>query len=325
MINEPMLLPTQKPSPHWPDKHAIRLKRILVPTDFSDASREALPYAVNFARQFGATLTLVHVLPPLLPADPGQSGIFLEPEHRAREGSMRLARFREDELPPDLPIAPVVLEGDTAQQITRLAEASETDLILISTHGYTGLKHVWLGSRAERIVRHAHCPVLVVRHQPVPLRFPESTACRFRRILVPTDFSAASRKAMAYGAALARPCEGQVTLLHVIEPPPYPEFGYAHIPIKEAKQKKAARQVLDLLAQELADPSLGDAPVIRTGNASHEITEQARQQTADLIVIATHGRNGLAHAVLGSTAERVVRHAPCPVLVVRAREHEFLV
>ena len=186
------------------------------------------------------------------------------------------------------------------------------------------MKHLWLGSTAERIVRHAPCPVLVVREQPVSVRFPGDVLCRFQRILVPTDFSEASRPALRYATAFAQPCGSEVTLVHVIEPSPYPEFGYAAIPVKEAGLKREANEKLEVQCRELARAGVKASSVIRTGNAFHEIAEQAREQNADLIVIATHGRGAVAHALVGSTAERVVRHAPCPVLVVREREREFV-
>jgi nucleotide-binding universal stress UspA family protein len=119
-------------------------------------------------------------------------------------------------------------------------------------------------------------------------------------------------------------CAGEITLVHVIEPPPYPEFGYAHIPSKEADRKRAANENLEAQCQKLARGGVKSSSVLRSGNAFHEIAEQAREQSTDLIVIATHGRGVIARALLGSTTERVVRHAPCPVLVVREREREFL-
>src|SRR6185295_12297550 len=125
-----------------------------------------------------------------------------------------------------------------AREIVQLAQEIEAGLILTATHGHTGLTHLWLGSTAERIVRHAPCPVLVARERPVPVRFPGETFCRFRRILVPTDFSDPAGKALRYASALTQPCGGEIILIHVIEPPPYPEFGYAHIPEKEAGLKR---------------------------------------------------------------------------------------
>ena len=318
-------MPTTNPSAP-PDlaPSVTRLKRILVTTDFSEPSRQALPLATEFARQFGATLTLVHVFPTAMPAELSHLGVVIEQKRMAAEAGERLASFRARELPANLRVETVLLGGGPAHAITRFAKESEIDLILTATHGHTGLKHFWLGSTAERIVQHAPCPVLVMREQPVPVRFPGDVLCRFHRILVPTDFSEASRQAVRYATAFAQPCGSEVTLVHVIEPAPYPEFGYAHIPAKEAGLKRAASEKLDAESQELARAGVKASAVIRTGSAFHEIAEQAREQTNDLIVIATHGRGAIAHALLGSTAERVVRHAPCPVLVVREREREFV-
>ncbi len=87
---------------------------------------------------------------------------------------------------------------------------------------------------------------------------------------------------------------------------------------------QAVQEKLDVLAHELANADVNGSSAIRTGNAFHEIAEQASEQCADLIIVAAHGRDAIVHALLGSTAERVVRHAPCPVLIVREREREFV-
>jgi len=315
---------TDSPAAVEPAPAVVALKRILVTTDFSEASRQALPLAVAFARQFRATLSLVHVFPTTWPVELSHLGIVLEQERLAAEAGQRLARFRERELPANLPVETVLLKGGPGHEISQFAKYSEVDLILAAPHGYSGFRHFWIGSTAERIVRHAPCPVLVVREQPVPMRFPDDVLCRFRHILVPTDFSQASRQALRYAAAFARPCASEVALVHVIEPPPYPEFGYAHIPAKEATLKREVYEKLEEPVQELAHAGVKAASVIRHGGAAHEIAAQAREQSSDLIVIATHGRGAIAHALLGSTAERVVRHAPCPVLVVRERERDFV-
>lgn len=297
------------------------MKRILVTTDFSDASRQAFPVACELARRLGASLTLAYVFPTTLPAELSHIGIIIEQRGRAAEARQRLARFRERELPMNQPIDLVILEGGPAHEICTFARDAEMDLILTATHGHTGLKHLWLGSTVERIVRHAPCPVLVVREQVVPLCVPAEVPCRFQRIVVPVDFSEAGRPALRSAEAFALACSGEVTLVHVIEPPPYPEFGYAHIPTREAGLKHSAAAKLGELQAELGLAGVTAGTVIRTGAAYHEITAVAREQNAGLIVIATQGRGALAHALLGSTAERVVRHAPCPVLVVRSSPH----
>jgi nucleotide-binding universal stress UspA family protein len=300
------------------------LKRILLATDFSVASKLALPLGVELAREFGAEIDLVHVLPVLLPGEVTTFNMVAITSQLAGEAETRLTQFRKNELPREIPVTPTLLSGEAALEINRFAQASRTDLILITTHGHTGLKHFWLGSTAERIVRHAPCPVLIQRESVVPVRFPGASLCRFRRILAPTDFSEASTHALDYAAALVGRCQGEVTLLHVMEPSPYPEFGYAHMAVKEAQISHAVQQQLSKLAKTLKAAGVQSHTSSRVGAAFHEITEAAREQSMDLIVIATHGGSGLGTLVFGSTAERVVRHAPCPVLVVREHEHEFL-
>lgn len=302
----------------------IRLKRILVPTDFSETARQALPVAVELASQFGATITLTHVFPAALPTELSRLGLLFEQRRLAAEARKRLLRFRKQELPANLAVETASLEGGPAYEINRFAKDFETDLIVTATHGHTGLKHVWLGSTAERIVRHAPCPVMVVRPQPASPRFPGEGVGRFLRILLPVDFSQGSQCALSYAAALAQACAGGITLVHVIEPPPYPQFGYARIPTKEAGLRRSARKKLEPLAAKFNRSGIKTSIVIRHGSAFQEISSQAREAGDDLIVIATRGRGTVAHALLGSTAERVVRHAPCTVVVVREHEHDFL-
>lgn len=143
-----------------------RIRRILVPLDFSENARKAVRYAVSFARQFGATITLLHVVEPLIyPADSG----FVPVEAQTWEGNLvketqsRLDALSRQEIPADLEVEALVTTGNAFNEIAEIAREREIDLLIITTHGYTGLKHLFLGSTAERVVRHAPCPVMVVR------------------------------------------------------------------------------------------------------------------------------------------------------------------
>src|SRR5262245_60035685 len=302
-------------SPATTQPPVLRLRKILVPTDFSDASKQALPYAVALARQFNASITVIHVVPAPVPAGLNHIGIVLEEKRLTSEAETALARFREKEFPPELKLDTLLLAGGPAHTLCEAAKTVEADLIILATHGHTGLKHFLLGSTAERVVRHAPCPVLVVREHWLEIKFPREPAFTFKRILAPIDFSEASRKALCYAASFARQFDGATTLLHVVEPPPYPEFGYAPVPLQEAKRKQAAQEKLERLRNEppLNLALCADAG-IRTGNASHEIVSHATDEKTDLIILSTHGHTGLVHMLLGSTTEKVVRHAPCPVL-----------
>jgi len=139
------------------------LKRIVVTTDFSEQSKKAIPYAVAFARKFEASLVLLYVVPGHLPAELSHIGIVLEERRLLKEAHERLPRFRQAELDPKLRVETLVLNGGPANEICRMAETQGADLIVIATHGHTGLKHFMVGSVTENVVRHAPCPVLVVR------------------------------------------------------------------------------------------------------------------------------------------------------------------
>jgi nucleotide-binding universal stress UspA family protein len=145
----------------------FKLKKILVPIDFSGCSKKALQYAIPLARQFGASLTLLHVVQMSYPV----GGEFATVDYTLCEKELcdltekQLAVLAREEISAGVPAATLVRRGYPVQQIIDAASELEIDLILLSTHGHTGLKHVFLGSTAENVVRRAPCPVLVVRER----------------------------------------------------------------------------------------------------------------------------------------------------------------
>jgi universal stress protein A len=139
-----------------------------------------------------------------------------------------------------------------------------------------------------------------------------------RTILVPVDLSEPSKKALRYAFALAQQFDAKLILLYAVEPVATPDFAYHPLMIETEKVVAAAEERLKkLCAEEVIEPSRIEKTLVRKGVAHDQITDAAKSSKADLIVIATHGHTGLKHVLLGSTAERVVRHASCPVLVVR--------
>jgi nucleotide-binding universal stress UspA family protein len=159
---------------------------------------------------------------------------------------------------------------------------------------------------------------------PAALAADSRAAFALKRILVPMDFSDCSRKALSYAAAFAQQFQARLTLLHILEPyVPVPELSIVAPESIEGQMRETAERELRAVQQALGEEICAKT-VMRTGTPFVEITEAARELGSDLIIISTHGHTGLAHVLLGSTAEKVVRHAPCPVLVVREREHEFV-
>lgn len=147
---------------------------------------------------------------------------------------------------------------------------------------------------------------------------------KLKKILIPVDFSECSRKALRYAIPLARQFGARLILLHVVQ------MNYAYGESMALDYSLLERQLIDAGAEQLArvarneiEEAIPSETLVRNGGAAREIVAAARELECDLIIISTHGHTGLKHVFLGSTTERVVRHAPCPVLVVREREHEF--
>ena len=167
---------------------------------------------------------------------------------------------------------------------------------------------------------------VVVELEPKDTGFPPVALPEFRikRILVPVDFSEPSRKALHYAVYFAKQFNAEILLLHVVEPsPPPPDYLAVNSSSLENSLREEAAGRLSRWRGEIASQT----PVrtsVRSGNACLEIIRTADENNIDLIIMGTHGRMGLAHLFLGSTAERVVRQGPCPAMVVRERQHDFL-
>jgi nucleotide-binding universal stress UspA family protein len=150
---------------------------------------------------------------------------------------------------------------------------------------------------------------------------------RLRSILVPVDFSPCSDKALDYAVAFSKQFGAGLVLLHVVEPMVYPENYLAVPTVNEdinASLTKAAEEKLGIQRERIGVDDSKVEGMTRLGRPYVEIVEAAKAAGADLIILGTHGHTGLKHVLLGSTAERVVRHAPCPVLTVRDPEHDFI-
>ena len=147
------------------DKALFRAERILVPLDFSDASRSALRYADSMAKQSGGKLVLFYALEPVGTPDFAYHPLMMESKQAEASARLQLDKMCLEEGVPETRISDTIAHsgGVAHAQITDMAEKLGVDLIVIATQGNTGLKHVLLGSTTERVVRHAHCPVLVVR------------------------------------------------------------------------------------------------------------------------------------------------------------------
>jgi nucleotide-binding universal stress UspA family protein len=299
-----------------------QIRSVLVPIDFSQPSLTAIEMALPLIKRFGATLHFVHVFEPDYSLS-SMTGIpLMVPEiDVGRRVRRRLQHLAESKSIPLRRENIHAIKGQPFEQICQLAREIEIDLIVMATRGNTGLKHLALGSTTERVVRYSPCPVLVVRGNYTE-RKPAPGITTFRKILVPVDFSDCSMKGLEYAKGMAPQLHAKLILLNSIALQYYvasDEYARYDFPRLVQQTDLAARQQMHDLVQETDWSGLEVKTSHRIGHAGAEICMQAKDDDVDLIVISTHGRTGFKHVFLGSTAEYVVRHASCPVLVVPAQ------
>ncbi len=300
----------------------IRLGKIVVPTDFSEPSKEALCYAGALAERYKAKVLLLHVL----------ESDMMDPL-RAIEGGQDLTRKlkadRQDHLEGLMKLEDLagieaesrIVEGTPAYEIIEAAKDYGAELIVLGTHGLSGPERVFFGSIAERIVRMAPIPVLTVRrpeHGFVECSIGARRVVGLKNILMPTDFSEASAYAARYACALAKEYEAQLHVLHVA-------WTATTGPDREFLEKEVKAEAKNSIGQFM-EKECKELKVVRevgSGTPFQEIVVEARKKDADLIVMGTHGRTFLKYALLGSVTSKVVRKAPCPVLTVRHPGHRF--
>jgi nucleotide-binding universal stress UspA family protein len=296
----------EKANAHLTDR--VSLNKILVTTDFSEASDRALDYAIALARRYDARIYLAHVITP----DPFQ---FAEPQ-LAQATYEKVRQAAEEGITNILisgklrgvPHEVLLEEGNVWPILEKLIREHEIDLVVSGTHGRGKVQKMLIGSVAEEIFRRANPPVLTVG----PAASGESQKeVALTHILLATDFGTGAEKAAAYAFSLAQEHNAAVTLLHVVETATtYTEESVAR---REAINQVRMKELMPEGAEDWCKPQFR----VTFGSAVQDILAVARQCQADLIVMGAKGRNSLAgHAPL-TIAYNVVTKATCPVLTVR--------
>jgi nucleotide-binding universal stress UspA family protein len=318
--------PLTRPRRDSARRASFKIANILVPLDFSRRSFKALKYALLFAARFGSTLHLAHAFDyeypmSILAAMP----LAISESEVARRARRRLQAAAKKHA---LDLAPEnchVVKGRASDAVCQLARRLQTDLIVATTHGYTGLRHVLLGSTAERIVQHSPCGVLVVReHEREFVRETGSAAnskgtIRLKKILVPLDFSGCSMAGLESAVQFAKIWDARLVAFNCVPLQTfamYGEYGGRDSTALAQSAQQAAREQMDEIVSSLRSQKIIVQGVVALGAPAQNICDYARAHEVDLIITSTHGSSGLVHLLLGSTAEHVVRYAHCPVLVL---------
>jgi len=297
-------------------------RKVLVPLDGSPFAERVLAFLRHLARPDATELLLVHI------SQPSQYYTVLVPDavHTVdvtywKEQAEKYLQRKTQELQSEgYDVESVLSDGDVASSICDVADAQDVDLIAMTTHGRSGIEKWVLGSVADRVIRSAHQPVFLVRPQEEP-----TPATPIDRILVPLDGSRLAEQALSEAIELAKANKSEIWLLQSVEFPEYwgEEYAGMHaMPalISTEEQEAAAREYLRQSAEQLTSAGISVQIVVTTGHAASAISDVVADNEIDLIVMSTHGRSGLSRWVFGSVAEKVVRLAECPVLLIRAPE-----
>jgi nucleotide-binding universal stress UspA family protein len=301
----------------------VNITSILCPVDFSASSRRALEYAVRIGRWYGAGVTALHILPdlPVIDAVPlyrGQPLVLKEQDPAAIRKELEAFAGAVSQ---GTRVATELLEArDIQRAIVRYAASIGADLIVMGTHGRSGVERVLLGSVAEKVVVDAECPVMLVppgaRHDGRPVPVP------FSRIVCGIDFAAPTRQALEMALQLAEEADAHLTLVHAIEVPPELQVPQTidEVNVEAARlaaEAEALQQLRELVPTE-ARVYCKLHTDVREGRADRTIVDTAFERQADLIVLGVRHHNVLDRLFFGTNTHAVLAGAPCPVLAVPA-------
>ncbi|HKJ99107.1 MAG TPA: universal stress protein [Desulfotignum sp.] len=324
-------------------------QKIMCAIDFSDFTNLTLSYGQSLAKEFGASLTLCHVVSNMvLMSSAGQAYIASEKieAERREDAASRLKEIAET-LEMDCRI--LVSTGHPADEIARIAEESGMDMVVAATHGGSGVKRFLVGSVTDRLVKILTCPVMVLHGDAAPDVAPGDKKKLLNRILVGCDFSPDSSLAFQYGLSLAQEFETELFLAHVVRPTEHVEFSSAdYIKVQEGdylgwdrsdylgltkNANEADGQRKDTLMHRLQRQLANMVPeesrhwctpitAVREGEPYKELLDFAGKKNVDLIVLGVRGHTLMEKFLVGSTTDRVISRAECPVLAVRPNDSD---
>lgn len=286
----------------------IAVQNILFATDFSPFSDAALPFALSIAHQYGAKLYAAHVVS-------SDAYLFVSPESWAAsveqyEEQQKLEVARLEERLRGVAHQVLTPVGEVWDVLFRLIRDHGIDLLVLGTHGRTGLKKLLMGSVAEKLFRQASCPVLTVGPHVV---LPEKSVAEFNHVLFATDFSDESLAGLPYAISLAQEHQAHLSLLHVLEEP---GAGTVDLEANAGFLRQRLQELIPRDAELWCHPEY----FVEFGPPQERILEFAAERDVDLIVVGIrppHGSLGGSTHLGHRTAQHLVAHADCPVLTVR--------
>ncbi len=282
---------------------AIKLKRILYATDFSEGAQAALPIVSAIARHYHSEVFVAHIWSPV-PYPMVTPEALAAQDEQDLVANHKVARILNSIQAHDIVCRPIVRTGHPVEELERIVHEKSIDLAVLSTHGRVGMKHLMMGSVAEAFFRNVTCPVLTVGPHLDP-RFQSIT--EIEEILFPTDLSKESHAVFPYLASLAHEFDARITVLHVL--PPETENNPEAIDLAEPLR----RQMIKTFGPQISPRCEADF-VIDAGFAAEKILAQAARRNVDLIGFGVRQAGEMTTHFRSTVAYRVLLNATCPVL-----------
>jgi nucleotide-binding universal stress UspA family protein len=274
--------------------------RVLCPVDFSSHSEQALRVAGEIALAFGAEVIVLHAQrfePPLYFTASQTAALKAQLRRGLRAARKFLEDFAERQLPEGVPRSFEIVEADPAPAILESSEKSAIGLVVMGTHGRTGLTRIRMGSVTETVLKQISIPILTVAPQAALL----PAGSRIRRIFCPVDYSDLARIAFRHAVVLSQKLGAELIVAHVLE--------------SGAALDQASQALCDWVPADVRQ-QCSIREVVRQGAPAEQILQEVKRSHADLLVIGAAPRNILGAMLFGSTSERLIRSAPCPVFSV---------
>jgi nucleotide-binding universal stress UspA family protein len=288
------------------------VKTLLVPLDGSELGSRVLPYVRTLAANFSARVQLLYV-----------TAARLNGKHAPYNGEMALNDAADMLRADGFDVATRIESGTPALCIVEAAADDDDTLVVMATHGYSGIRRWTLGSVTEQVIHTTRRPVFVVHGAASP---PVTNPPSLKHLLLPLDGSSFARQALALATELATHAQATLHLLHAHLPvSAYPPLARASLSDERftdllADQRRSVAQEIESTASNLQQQSLAASTCIKNGHPAEVITAEAARRHCDAIVMATHGYSGIQRWALGSVANRVLHTTPVPLVLVHATE-----
>lgn len=294
----------------------IQPSRILCTTDLSDYSNQSVSYGISLARIFDARLFVCHVAEdPYMTSMHGPKSVdAIDNQKKIMDNVRRqMEEFMAD---TDVKWEPVIATGHASDKLAEIVVEKGIDMVIIATHERTGIKRFLLGSVTENLMRTIHTPLLVLRglmEEEIRKEFSP------KKILVGCDFSEDSKLALEHALSYAQEFQSELHLVHVTVPPVFNMYPGPYIEPTEQPSEQInsefQQKLQELLPEEAANWCTPKV-VILSGRPQDELNDYARSNDIDLIVLGTRGIGMVETFFIGSTTDRLIRQAPCPILSV---------